>query len=319
MRRRTAIRPRVTVPGREYQYPWAQRRRHRPLNVQTSTSNPRSPFTRRTISPFDPTDFGTPHHPPVTRDRRRARAPFRRAPFAQHHGAMRSDVDGPSFVAALQHLLHRRGERFRSDGAGEPLNPCEADAALSCRDRLGPEHEERPLPGCAPLRALRGVRIVAADAAVRPPPYAGGAQRFASSEATPYGRPARLSASVTRSAGSDTRHLVGDVVPVPADRENRRGLAAAAGRHRVRRRIVSWHNFCHKMRTARGSRQTVDTSRGPPNPACRCTHTRRGNRRVRAVPQARRLPRPTTRGGPKTGAHVLRPATRPPGGPNCRG
>ena len=94
----------------------------------------------------------------------------------------------------------------------------------------------------APLRALRGVRIVAADAAVRPP-YAGGAQRFASSEATPYGRPARLSASVTRSAGSDTRHLVGDVVPVPADRENRRGLAAAAGRHRVRRRIVSGTTF----------------------------------------------------------------------------
>ena len=28
------------------------------MNVQTSTSNARSPFRRKTVSPFDPTDFG---------------------------------------------------------------------------------------------------------------------------------------------------------------------------------------------------------------------------------------------------------------------
>ena len=44
----------------EYQNPWGQSSRHRRLNVQTSTSNARSPFRRRTVSPFDPTDFGTP-------------------------------------------------------------------------------------------------------------------------------------------------------------------------------------------------------------------------------------------------------------------
>ena len=97
---------------------------------------------------------------PLTRDRPRTRAPFRRAPSAQHHGAMRSDVDGPRFVAALQHLLDCRGERFRSDCAGEPLNPCEADAALSCRERLGPEHAEGPLFGLTVVHdALPRLRV----------------------------------------------------------------------------------------------------------------------------------------------------------------
>ena len=43
---------------RKHQDPWGQSSRHRPLNVQTSTSNARSPFRRKTVSPFDPTDFG---------------------------------------------------------------------------------------------------------------------------------------------------------------------------------------------------------------------------------------------------------------------
>ena len=76
---------------------------------------------------------------------------------------MRSDVDGPRFVAALQHRLDRRGERFRSDGAGEPLNPCQADAALSCRERLGPEHEERPLFGLNGSTKIRGVKVADID------------------------------------------------------------------------------------------------------------------------------------------------------------
>ena len=42
----------------KHQNPWGQSSRHRRLNVQTSTSNARSPFTRKTGSPFDPTDFG---------------------------------------------------------------------------------------------------------------------------------------------------------------------------------------------------------------------------------------------------------------------
>ena len=108
---------------------------------------------------------------PLTRDRPRTRAPFRRAPSAQHHGAMRSDVDGPRFVAALQHRLDRRGERFRSDGAGEPLNPCEADAALSCRERLGPEHEEGPLFGLTVVHdALPRLRVPREDVDVSQSP-----------------------------------------------------------------------------------------------------------------------------------------------------
>ena len=42
----------------KHQNPWGQSSRHRRLNVQTSTSNARSPFRRKTVSPFDPTDFG---------------------------------------------------------------------------------------------------------------------------------------------------------------------------------------------------------------------------------------------------------------------
>ena len=84
---------------------------------------------------------------------------------------MRSDVDGPRFVAALQHRLDRRGERFRSDGAGEPLNPCEADAALSCRERLGPEHEERPLFGLTVVHdALPRLRVPREDVDVSQSP-----------------------------------------------------------------------------------------------------------------------------------------------------
>ena len=40
------------------QNPWGQSSRHRRLNVQTSTPDARSPFRRKTVSPFDPTDFG---------------------------------------------------------------------------------------------------------------------------------------------------------------------------------------------------------------------------------------------------------------------
>ena len=52
-------------PG-EHHNPWGQRRRHRRLHVQTSTSNIRSPFRRRTASPFDPNrgrDAGYPAPP----------------------------------------------------------------------------------------------------------------------------------------------------------------------------------------------------------------------------------------------------------------
>ena len=45
----------------KHQNRWGQSSRHRRLNVQTSTSNARSPFRRKTVSPFDPTDFGTPY------------------------------------------------------------------------------------------------------------------------------------------------------------------------------------------------------------------------------------------------------------------
>ena len=37
---------------------WGQSSRHRRLNAQTSASNARSPFTRRTVSQLDPTDLG---------------------------------------------------------------------------------------------------------------------------------------------------------------------------------------------------------------------------------------------------------------------
>ena len=46
----------------EYQIVWGQRSRHRQLNVQTPTSNVRSPFKRKTVLPLDPTQFGTPAH-----------------------------------------------------------------------------------------------------------------------------------------------------------------------------------------------------------------------------------------------------------------
>ena len=42
---------------REYQNPWGQNSRHRRSNVQTPTPNACSAFRRRTVSPFDPTDF----------------------------------------------------------------------------------------------------------------------------------------------------------------------------------------------------------------------------------------------------------------------
>ena len=42
----------------KHQNPWGQSSRHRRLNVQTSTSDARSPFRRKTVSPFDPTDLG---------------------------------------------------------------------------------------------------------------------------------------------------------------------------------------------------------------------------------------------------------------------
>ena len=41
----------------EYQNPWGQSSRHRRSNVQTPTPNACSAFRRRTVSPFDPTDF----------------------------------------------------------------------------------------------------------------------------------------------------------------------------------------------------------------------------------------------------------------------
>ena len=41
----------------EYQNPWGQSSRHRRSNVQTPTPNACSDFRRRTVSPFDPTDF----------------------------------------------------------------------------------------------------------------------------------------------------------------------------------------------------------------------------------------------------------------------
>jgi len=44
---------------REHQIPWGQSSRHRQLlDVQTSTSNARSPVRRMTVWPFDPTDLG---------------------------------------------------------------------------------------------------------------------------------------------------------------------------------------------------------------------------------------------------------------------
>ena len=51
---------------RKHQNPWGQSSRHRRLNVQTSTSNARSPFRRKTVSPFDPNrgrDAGYPAPP----------------------------------------------------------------------------------------------------------------------------------------------------------------------------------------------------------------------------------------------------------------
>ena len=42
----------------EYQNSWGQSSRHRRLNVETLTSNARSPFRRRTVSTFDPAEFG---------------------------------------------------------------------------------------------------------------------------------------------------------------------------------------------------------------------------------------------------------------------
>ena len=48
--------PRNVEQGK-HQNPWGQSSRHRRLNVQPSTSNAHSPFRRKTVSPFDPTDF----------------------------------------------------------------------------------------------------------------------------------------------------------------------------------------------------------------------------------------------------------------------
>ena len=50
----------------KHQNPWGQSSRHRRLNVQTPTSNARSPFRRKTVSPFDPNrgrDAGYPAPP----------------------------------------------------------------------------------------------------------------------------------------------------------------------------------------------------------------------------------------------------------------
>ena len=56
---RTQIRPEMDPNGhiRKYQNPWGQNGRHRRSNVQTPTPNVCSAFRRRTVSPFDPTDF----------------------------------------------------------------------------------------------------------------------------------------------------------------------------------------------------------------------------------------------------------------------
>ena len=45
-------------PCGKHQDPWGQSSRHRRLNIQTLTSNVRSPVRRKTVSPFDPTDLG---------------------------------------------------------------------------------------------------------------------------------------------------------------------------------------------------------------------------------------------------------------------
>ena len=45
----------------EYQNPWGQSSRHRRSNVQAPTPNACSAFRRRTVSPFDPTDFDASH------------------------------------------------------------------------------------------------------------------------------------------------------------------------------------------------------------------------------------------------------------------
>ena len=47
-----------TLARGKHQDPWGQSSRHRRLNIQTSTSNARSPFRRKMVSPFDPTDLG---------------------------------------------------------------------------------------------------------------------------------------------------------------------------------------------------------------------------------------------------------------------
>ena len=52
--------PDSTPRSGEYQNPWGQSSRHRRSNVQAPTPNACSAFRRRTVSPFDPTDFDAP-------------------------------------------------------------------------------------------------------------------------------------------------------------------------------------------------------------------------------------------------------------------
>ena len=47
----------ASIGSRKHQHPWGQSSRHRRSNVHTPTPNACSTFRRRTVSPFDPTDF----------------------------------------------------------------------------------------------------------------------------------------------------------------------------------------------------------------------------------------------------------------------
>ena len=59
---RGSARPRRFRVQRKHQNPWGQSSRHRRLNVQTSPRSPDTPFRRRAVSPFDPTDFGASYY-----------------------------------------------------------------------------------------------------------------------------------------------------------------------------------------------------------------------------------------------------------------
>ena len=118
---RGSARPRRFRVQRKHQNPWGQSSRHRRLNVQTSPRSPDTPFRRRAVSPFDPTDFGASYYALALL---RGSSPRGRGTHRRRH--LRGGVD--RFIPARAGNTHAAQSRASSS----PVHP-----------RAGGEHPRR--------------------------------------------------------------------------------------------------------------------------------------------------------------------------------